>query len=239
MIQRALDEISTIRLDDSNVAKSAIFFIAKDLLQQGARFEEHGKAIIESTLEQAFETINADYQESHAAQQTTMCGDIIKVKDMVNYYGYDRQASVFLRRKLSKLCSDFLKGKEIQSFQLEQFFRQVMSNYSQKMIEVNTSEAVAYVARSMSDLSKLHDFKKSKNAFTRLIQDFTMTIAGSLSYGVSQEDRREFINRSAKVLGKLSLAAIKNEKHLRDRIIDAQRLYKIYDRSFSGIENSI
>ena len=114
-----------------------------------------------------------------------------------------------------------------------------MSNYSQKMIEVNTSEAVAYVARSMSDLGKLHDFKKSKNAFTRLIQDFTMTIAGSLSYGVSQEDRREFINRSAKVLGKLSFAAIKNEKHLRDRIIDAQRLYKIYERSFSGIENSI
>ena len=158
---------------------------------------------------------------------------------MVNYYGYDRQASVFLRQKLSKHCSEFLKGKEIQSFQLEQYFRQVMSNYSQKMIEVNTSEAVAYVARSMSELSKLHDFKKSKNAFTRLILDFTMTIAGSLSYGVSQEDRREFINRSAKVLGKLSLAAIKNEKHLRDRIIDAQRLYKIYDRSFSGIENSI
>ena len=61
LIQRAVDEISTIRLDDSNVAKSAIFFIAKDLLQQGARFEEHGKVIIESILEQAFETINADY----------------------------------------------------------------------------------------------------------------------------------------------------------------------------------
>ena len=43
-----------------------------------------------------------------------MRGDIIKVKDMVNYYGYDRQASVFLRRKLNKLCSDYLKGKEIQ-----------------------------------------------------------------------------------------------------------------------------
>ena len=64
-----------------------------------------------------------------------------------------------------------------------------MSNYSQKMIEVNTSEAVAYLARSMGSLIKIFTFKQQKNAFSRVIHDFTLTVASSLSYGVSYDDR--------------------------------------------------
>ena len=49
--------------------------------------------------------------------------DILKTKDLVNYHGYDRQASVYLRRQLNKYCDDYLKDKEIQAYHLEQYFR--------------------------------------------------------------------------------------------------------------------
>ena len=88
----------------------------------------------------------------------------------------------------------------------------------------------------MAHLYKIHEFQNDKISFTRIINDFLLTVSSELQYGVSYIDKSEYLKRSAKVLSKLKFGVIKNEKHLRERIIEAQRLYGIYDKTFKGTE---